>query len=143
MANVRWWVILATGLVSLGAAGLQADEAGPSTIPQPFQYDAKGHRDPFVPLVRDGRLVGMKGSSVDASQAVLHGILWDPRGHSIAMVDDMEVKVGDMVGDYQVVEIRQDAVVLKSGAESLVLRIDVERPSAGRSSHTTKGGDGP
>lgn len=138
----RWWGILATGLVTLGAAGLQAEE-GPSTIHKPFQYDAKGHRDPFVSLVRDGRLVGMKGSSVDASQAVLHGILWDPGGHSIAMVDDTEVKVGDMVGDYQVVEIRQDAVVLKSGAESLVLRIDVERPSADRSSHTTKGGDGP
>ncbi|MBI2495178.1 MAG: hypothetical protein HYY59_05810 [Candidatus Omnitrophica bacterium] len=142
MEHVRYWVIVAAGLISLGAAGLQAEE-GPSAIRKPFQYDAKGHRDPFAPLVRDGRLVGARGSSIDASQAVLHGILWDPGGHSIAMVDDAEVKVGDMVGDYEVVEIRQDAVVLKGGAESLVLRIDFERPSEGRSSRTTKGGDGP
>ena len=73
---------------------------------------------------------------------MLYGILWDPGGNSIAMINDGEVKVGDWVGQYQVKEIRQDAVVLDSGtaAEPLVLKIafDAPAPAVG----TTKGGEG-
>ena len=96
----------------------------------PFVYDAKGHRDPFVPLVRDGKLVNMpKGASLDASKPVLYGILWDPQGPSMAMLNDAEVRVGDTIGIYEVLEIRKDAVVLSAGGEPLVLQLDFETPA--------------
>ena len=108
----------------------------------PFRYDSKSRRDPFVALVRDGRLIAAgPGTRLEASTPVLYGILWDPGGNSIAMINDGEVKVGDWVGQYQVREIHQDTVVLHSGtAELLVLKLafDAPAPAAG----TTKGGEG-
>ena len=107
-----------------------------------FRYDARGRRDPFVALVRDGRLVGAKGGPArSAGQPVLYGILWDPGGHSIALIDGTEAKVGDMVGDYHVKEIRQDAVVLSNGGAPVVLEIAFEAPSEGPEDTTTNGRD--
>jgi hypothetical protein len=96
---------------------------------EPFVYDAKGHRDPFIALVRDGKLIGtQKGAPLDTSKPVLYGILWDPHGQSMAMLNDTEVKVGDTVGIYQVLEIRKDAVVLSAGGDPVVLQIEFETP---------------
>ena len=107
-------------------------------------YDPAGHRDPFVALVRDGRLVGSvtQTGRVAADRPVLYGILWDPSGRSIALINDAELKVGDTVAGYRVAEIRQDAVVLANGGEPLVLTISFEEPSVAPGG-TTKGGKKP
>ena len=108
-----------------------------------FSYDPAGHRDPFVPLVRDGRLVGVvAGSSIKTDKPVLYGILWDPGGNSIALVNDGEVKVGDSIGGYQVKEIRQDAVVLMSGGVPVVLEIAFDAPPSTLAPGATTGGEG-
>lgn len=99
-----------------------------------FSYDSKGRRDPFVALVEEGRAVGSR-SGVDESKSskpVLYGVLWDPNGQSIALIDNTEVKVGDQVGLYEVKEIRKDTVVLSSEAESLVLQIAFDSPASGK-----------
>lgn len=103
-----------------------------------FHYDAAGRRDPFEPLVRDGKLVSATDTR-ETVRPVLYGILWDPGGQSIALINSAEYKVGDAVGTYQVSEIRRDAVVLTGGGEPLVLQIAFEAPS-GSSPGTTKGG---
>lgn len=109
----------------------------------PFRYDSGGRRDPFVPLVRDGRLVAATaGARVESSTPVLYGILWDAGGGSIALINDAEVKVGETIGGYRVKEIRQEAVVLDNEGEPLVLQIAFEQPPK-RSSGTTTGGEGP
>jgi len=97
---------------------------------QPWSYDPKGKRDPFIPLVRDGRIVSVTGdlSSPGASVPLLAGILWDPGGHSIALINDTEVMVGETVSGYQLAEIRPDAVVLVRDGEPLVLQITFEEP---------------
>ncbi len=120
------------------AAGMPraAEEHEPS-----FRYNPKGHRDPFMPLVRNGQLVGTGGKTPQTfSQPVLYGVLWDPKGHSIAIINDTEVRVGETVDGYQVKQIREDAVVLSNGGEPLVLQISFEasRPS---SPDTTNGGE--
>lgn len=97
---------------------------------EPFRYDAKGHRDPFRPLVINGVLVAVKSRHHAGSMPVLYGILWDPRGQSIALINELEAKVGDMIGGYRVMEIREDAVVLANGGEPVVLQITFETPSA-------------
>ena len=95
----------------------------------PKPYDAHGKRDPFVPLVRDGRLVSSAGSPssvATSSELLLSGILWDPTGRSLALINDTEAKVGDTIGGYRVTEIRPDAVVLVRDGKPLVLQISFE-----------------
>ena len=109
---------------------------------EPFRYEPGNHRDPFLPLVRDGRPVNVSGpgSLKPTSQPVLYGILWDPAGQSIALINDGEYKVGDSVEGYQVFEIRQDAVVLTGGGEPVELKLAFETPPDKLAPGTTTGG---
>lgn len=95
----------------------------------PFRYDPGQARDPFIALVRDGRIIGgIQNGPADMAKPVLFGILWDTGGRSLALINDTEVKVGDTVGPYRVMEIRPDAVVLSDGGEPLVLTIAFDTP---------------
>lgn len=135
--------VTCTGAVILflmpGALGWTAEAPEPSNTSSPFRYDAKERRDPFVPLVRNGQLLDAPaGTHASLTAPVLYGIFWDPDGASIALINDAEAKVGDMIGEYKVVQIRQDAVVLSNGGEPLVLEIAFDgRPSP----NTTTGGE--
>lgn len=101
-------------------------------------YDAKGKRDPFIPLVREGRLVSATAGEVgDFSNPTLAGILWDPHGNSIALINDMEVKVGDILGEYEVTDIRPDAVVLMRQGKPLVLQLSFEQTPADEAPSTS------
>ena len=142
----------AAGLVTRWACALALCAA--ATVPgvfaetggslEPFTYDPAGHRDQFIPLVRDGRMVGsVTGKLASAlDQPVLYGILWEPGGQSIALINDLETKVGDAVGGYQVKEIRRDAVVLVNGGEPVVLSISFDDPGE-LPPGDTRGGDNP
>lgn len=117
-------LVVATILMTLVAGG--AAEAS-----TPFEYDAKGRRDPFSPLVRDGVIIGQKlGLDINPDVPVLYGILFDPGGNSIAIVNDEEVQTGETIVGYRVAEIREDVVVLERGGELVVLRITFETPTA-------------
>lgn len=113
--------ILAIGGTAAGA-GAQADQQDPPARPP---YEAKGKRDPFVPLVRDGRFIANPGGG-DFSTLTLVGVLWDAGGNSIALINDTEAKVGDVLGDYQVQDIRQDGVVLMRDGKPVVLQLSFE-----------------
>ena len=120
-------LVLATAVPQVGA-----DEG--ASFSATFRYDAKNRRDPFVPLVRDGRIVvgtSRDGVPLDTSQPVLYGILWDPEGQSIALINDEEAKTGQTINGYLVKEIRKDAVVLEGAAgEEMVLEISFDAPSS-------------
>lgn len=131
----RWQAALLLAVAAgLGwaAPARSAQEAAPPADGQ-FRYDSKSRRDPFSPLVRDGRMVGvMQTHTIQTSRPVLYGILWDAGGQSIALINDIEVKVGDTVGTYRVVEIRKDAVVLSDGREPVVLQLAFEPVAPGQ-----------
>jgi hypothetical protein len=105
-----------------------------------FRYNAHGRRDPFVALVRDGKLVSAATTRSGGSGPVLRGVLWDPGGNSIAMINEGEYRVGDMVGDYRVLEIREEAVVLATGGEPIVIQIEFGSTSAPAPDAATGGG---
>jgi len=87
-------------------------------------YEPKDRRDPFVALVREGRFIGgADAGGADYSALSLAGIVWDPAGRSIALINDTEVKVGDSLGEYEVQEIRSDSVVLVREGKPLVLQM--------------------
>ena len=80
------------------------------------------------------------GGRTESSKPVLYGVLWDSGGNSIALINDGEARVGDMVGDYRVVEIREDAVVLANGGEPVVIRLAFETPPKTAPGAATGGG---
>ena len=80
---------------------------------------------------------------MEATKPILYGVLWDPGGHSIALINDGEFKAGETVGVYEVLEIRHDAVVLSDGGEPVVLQITFDAPLSQGKRSATKGGEGP
>ena len=112
MSSARWlrWLVVA-GLLAQGAASVSA-------APEKFHYEAQGKRDPFIPLVKDGKLVGGK---TEGAVPELKGILWDP-DNPIAMIGDKELVRGDTIDDYKVVEIHETSVILED-AEGARLEI--------------------
>lgn len=101
-----------------------ADEAAEAV------YEPGNRRDPFTPLARDGKIISPSAAGPTSPGAVgplvLDGILWDPKGQSIALISGVEVRKGDQVAGYVVRDIRKDAVVLEQGGDILVLQIDFE-----------------
>ena len=77
-----------------------------------FEYNAKGKRDPFVPLVsRDGMYVSDAYGISSIKDIRLEGIVWDEAKGSIAIINGEIVYEGQKVGAAEVVTIEKDAVV--------------------------------
>ena len=53
----------------------------------------------------------------------LSGIIWDPQ-NPVAMIDGLDLRVGDRIKGARVVEIRMDSVVLSFASKEYVLTVD-------------------
>jgi len=91
-----------------------------------FIYDSKGKRNPFIPLVTpDGRLLkleqaeGVKGLNVE-------GIIYDKNGLSYALVNGEVVKIGDQVGDYQILKIEKEKVIFIKEGQAIEVELKRE-----------------
>ena len=130
------WVAMTSALWAGPAASFASEE---------FRYDSKERRDPFIPLVLDGKLFNPTQDAEDTGQRspaatpILGGILWDPVGTSIALLNGTEVKVGQAVAGYRVADIRQDAAVLVgSTGESLALGLNFDNSPSKNPSTSSK-----
>lgn len=75
-----------------------------------FIYDAQGRRDPFIPLVTsDGRLLKLDAKETKG-QLTIEGIIYDEKGISYAIVNNVIVKIGDNIEGYQVLKIEADRI---------------------------------
>ncbi len=91
-----------------------------------FVYDAKGKRNPFIPLVTsDGRLLKLESQDTVTSLS-LKGIIYDKNGPSYAIINDEIVKIGDKIGDYQVLRIEDKRITLIKDRELLEMVIEKE-----------------
>ena len=90
-----------------GATPLSASQDGG------FVYDAKGRRDPFVPLVSGAAKVtaGLENIQI-IDDVILEGIVWDPQGGSIAILNGVIMKESDRVGIVTIKRIDQKSVTL-------------------------------
>ena len=76
-----------------------------------FTYDSKGKRDPFIALVTpDGRLLKLEDQAQENTTLNLEGIIFDNNGMSYALVNSEALRVGDTIGEYQVLKIEKDKV---------------------------------
>ena len=81
-----------------------------------FVYDAKGRRNPFIPLVTsDGRLLKLDKEQTQ-QDLLVEGIIYDKQGRSYAIVNGSILGIGDSIGDYQVLKIQDKKVAfIKDG----------------------------
>lgn len=88
-----------------------------------FVYKKKD-RDPFWPLVtEDGKLV--EGFDLMTLENVyLEGIVWDPEGDSVVMVNGMVLRKGDRIGAFEILKIEKSRVTLRSGDDQRYLNLE-------------------
>lgn len=93
-----------------------------------FVYNAKGKRNPFIPLVTaEGRLLKLdKQETASSGELAIEGIIYDKGGRSFAIVNTEVVGVGDSVGDYQVLKIFENKVVFIKDGEPLEVDLKEE-----------------
>lgn len=92
-------------------------------------YEGARYRDPMVSLVRDkkpaqtGSRVEEKPAQIELPEMSLYGIIWDPT-NPIALIDGLELHVGDRIKSSTVVEIGIDRVVLAYRSRRFVLTVE-------------------
>jgi len=79
-----------------------------------YKYDSKGRRDPFIPLVTGNIRTSLGLQSVETAEDInLEGIIFDPNGKSIAVLNGEIVKEGDKLYNIEIVKIYSSSIVLK------------------------------
>ena len=91
-----------------------------------FVYDDHGKRDPFWRLVSPSGAVLSLDNDLQITDMVLEGIIQDPNGNNLAIINSVVVGPNDKVGLFVVSEVEKDKVVLVKGAESYVLKLKKE-----------------
>ena len=79
-----------------------------------YQYNVKGRRDPFSPLIGTDLSRGGKASHLSVENLTLIGVLWGDRGYYALVKDGVNqgyiLKRGDLVVGGKVAEISRDGV---------------------------------
>jgi hypothetical protein len=91
------------------------DEFSPPGASGGFLYEAQGRRDPFFVLVTpDGRIIEPPESK-ERTEGLprLEGLMYDAKGISYAVMDGEVFRAGDMAGDYQIIRIDSNKVIMQ------------------------------
>lgn len=91
-----------------------------------FSYDDRGKRDPLSPVVSaEGAVLSYDGD-FNVSDLALEGVMLNPKGKNIAIINGRLFSTGDVIGDYTVETISQQRVVLIKGTERFELQLKKE-----------------
>ena len=99
-----------------------------------YQYEARGKRDPFVPLLGQG---GKSSAVVSLEDAVtiadvkLEGIASDAKGRRVAILNGEIVKEGSLIGLVRTVKIDAKSVSLLVGGKEYTVNLFEEGGSQG------------
>lgn len=90
-----------------------------------FVYDSRGNRDPFVPLVTKGGIyIGSWQTQNLEEEIVLGGIIYDPAGGSMAIINGMIVKEDEHILNFKVLEIGKERIILLKGDEEIIVNLN-------------------
>lgn len=91
-------------------------------------YEAKGKRDPFIALVTpDGRIIEPpEPKERIEGPPQLEGFMYDAKGISYAVMDGEVFRAGDMVGDYQIIRIDSNKVIMQKANQVFELELRKE-----------------
>ncbi len=89
-----------------------------------FTYQDKGNRDPFISLVTpDGRILPGARAVSETGNIELEGIIWDPSGKSLAIINGKPVKEKQRIMGMQVLKIKKASVILQKGGKVMVINL--------------------
>lgn len=92
-----------------------------------FQYESKGRRDPFVPLVGVEKPAAAKLADVTSTEDMkLDGIALGSKGEASAIINGELIKSGDKVGDITIISITKTTVTLSIGGKVHELKLPEE-----------------
>jgi len=98
-------------------------------------YEAKGRRDPFVPLLTAAGtlrepLATASPSAKAGGPLRLEGIVHDPSGPSVAIINGTVWRVGELRDEVEVVAIEPSSVVVRHRGVQETLRLPVPAADA-------------
>ena len=107
-------------------------------VPVRAEYQAKGKRDPLVPLLNaEGQRIYPPGYDEEVATGIqglaLQGIVFDSKSDSYAIVNGQLVRKGDEIEGMRVVEIGPRAVTIQAGGQEHQLLIQEPSAEDGRS----------
>ena len=107
---------MAAGVIGmLMVPGVWAEKA-------PSSYVSEGRRDPFVPLVSaSGYLMNVEED--EKTTLRLEGIMYDPSGNSMAIINGELLKVGEKIGDAVVSRIEANRIVVVKDNENVEMEL--------------------
>lgn len=109
-------------LITLIVAAIAAFAEEPAS----FIYDDKAARDPLWPLVGAKGTIVTYNTDLVISDLKLEGVMSDAQGKGLAIINGRIVKVDDSLGQFIVMEIADDSVILLKGDQRFELRLKKE-----------------
>jgi hypothetical protein len=111
----------------------QTDVAAPSAdtlFPiEKWEYNVKGRRDPFVPLIGTELSRSGKASHLSVENITLIGILWGDRGYYALVKDGVNqgyiLKRGDRVVGGKVAEINRQGIIFEMTQAGVVTKYEL------------------
>lgn len=95
-------------------------------VKEVFNYNDHGMRDPFWPLVTSGGVVVNHDTELLFTDLVLEGTMMNPDGSNVAIINGRIVKVNQTIGDFTVLKIDQNVVVVLKEQDTYELRLKKE-----------------
>jgi hypothetical protein len=92
-----------------------------------FKYDPKGKRDPFVPLIGPGGEYITPFTQIKSvSDLKLEGVIWDPQGESLAIINGKIVKEGDLFDGITIDKIYSDKITISMQDQKFTINLVTE-----------------
>ena len=115
--TVRKYIIVLLAIILTYSLVFAADEIE-------FTYDSQGARDPFIPLLtKDGKPITTYAKIGSINDIVIEGILYDPQGESVVVINDLILKLGSTINGITVKSIEKNSVVLSFKGEDHTFKV--------------------
>lgn len=89
-----------------------------------LKYEPKGNRDPFIALVGSGgEYLGASGKIKSLADIKLEGIIWDPKGGHLAVINGEVVKEGDDLDGVKIDKIYSKKITILIEDEEFTLNL--------------------
>ncbi len=90
---------------------------------KPFVYDDHGYRDPFWQLVTPSGMIMNYEKNLSILDLTLEGIMAGKGNNNLAIINGQVVKKNGHIGQFLVVEINKDSVILAQDEQRFELKL--------------------
>lgn len=97
-----------------------------------FKYESANRRDPFCALVtKEGRLLPGAVVYSESEDVKLEGIIWDPVGRSVAIINGKLIQEGQDLGGLKILKIEKTKVLIEKNGKNIVVNLNKKEGGKG------------